>query len=162
MGNSTFQQDKLQLTQKNTLEDNYDSTWERLPSDLFRSVASHLNLKRDIVPLLCVNKKMTIKVLRELCYVTGYYPDRNALDGSYPSFILTCRVSPFYLRLRSISYKSSSLWRIVKNPCPIHRLIINLNYKLVSLEPLSTLWDLSNLYRLVIKMSKRLFRINPS
>jgi hypothetical protein len=147
--------------------DNYDLTWGRLPNDLFRSVASHLNLNRDIcrsvtsnlnlnrdiVLLLCVCKKMTIKVLRELFHVIGYYPDANSCTKSRPQTKL--KSTRFYLHPLWISYTSSSLWRIVKNSCPIHRLIINLKYKVVSSEPLSTLWDLSSLDSLVINMSKR-------
>jgi hypothetical protein len=116
-------------------------------------VASHLNFERDIVPLLCVCKKMTLKVLRELCYITGYYPDADSCTKSCPWIEL--KPPSFYLHLLSISYTSSWWWRIVKNPFPIHRLMINLKYKVISSEPLSTLWDLLNLNSLVIKMSKR-------
>jgi hypothetical protein len=147
--------------------DNYDLTWGRLPNDLFRSVASHLNLNRDIcrsmafhlnlkrcdiMPLLCVCKKMTIKVLRELLHVTGYHPDLNSCKKS--CFSIKLKSTRFYLHPLWISY-TSSLWRIFKDPCPIHRLIINLKYKVVSSEPLSILWDLSSLDTLMINMSKR-------
>jgi hypothetical protein len=148
----------LELTYK---LDDYDLIWGRLSRDLFRSVVSHLNLKWashsnlkcDIVPLLCVCKKMTIKVLRELFYITGCYPDIDLCTKSCP-WIELKPSSSFDLHPLSISY-TSSLWRIVKNTFPIHCLIINLKYKVVSSEPLSTRWDLSNLNRLVIKMSKR-------
>jgi hypothetical protein len=125
-------------------------------------VASYLNLKRcDILRLLCVCKKMTIKVLRELFHVTGYYPGTNVGSELCPRIILksTRRLSPSFSfdlhpLLISLSY-TSSWWRIFKNPFPIHRLIINLKYKVVSSEPLSTLWDLSNLNSLVIMMSEK-------
>jgi hypothetical protein len=185
MGNSTSQPDNLQLTQENTLQrnnlqptqndtlvefspsrilgyfvdllfgqpDNYNLTWGRLPREVFIFVVSHLNLKCDIMPLLCVCKKMIIRAIRELCYVTGYYPNVNLWIHSCPRIKLTS--TRFYSYPLWISYTSSSLWRIVKNSCPIHCLIINLKYKVVSSEPLSTRWDLSNLDSLVINMSKR-------
>jgi hypothetical protein len=131
--------------------DNYELTWGRLSNDLFRFVTSHWNLKRDIMPLLCVCKKMTIKVLRELRYVTGQYPDANSYTESCSQIKLkSTRFDSYPLW---ISY-ASSWWRIFKDPCPIHRLIINLKYKGMSLEPLLTLWDLSSLDSLVIRMSK--------
>jgi hypothetical protein len=119
-------------TREQIREVNYDLTWRRLPIEVFRSVGLYLDLKRDIVPLLCVCKEMTIKVLRELCYVTGYYPNPNFLAVSYPPIEveLTCKVftssSSFDLHPLSISY-TSPWWHMVKDPCLIIRcLIINI------------------------------------
>jgi hypothetical protein len=156
--------------------DNYNLTWKRLSGDLFRFVTSDFNLKSDIVPLLCVCKKMTIKVLRELFYITGCYPSVYLCKSSCP-WIKLKRSPSFDLYPLSISY-ISSLWRIFKNSFPIHCLIINFTYQMVSSEPLSTQrdlstqwdleleplstqrdlstqWDLSSLNRLVINMSTR-------
>jgi hypothetical protein len=133
--------------------DSYDLTWGQLSRDLFRSVVCHSNFKWYIVPLLYVCRKMTIKVLREFCYVTGYYPDVDSCTRLCP-WIGIEPSSSFDLHPLSISYLSS-WWYIVKNSFPIHCLIINPKYQMVSSEPLSTRWDLSNLNRLVIKMPKR-------
>jgi hypothetical protein len=139
--------------------DEYNLTWERLSSDLFRYVASHLSLERDIVPLLCVCKKMTIKVIRELCYVTGCYPDIYSCIKLYSWIQLksACRVFPsssFHLHPLLISYRSP--WcHMVKDPCLIIRcLIINLQTELTYSTPPQNIWDLSNLDSLMIKMSK--------
>jgi hypothetical protein len=139
--------------------DDYDLTWGSLPKELFRSVGFYLNLERDIVPLLCVCKKMTLKVLQELCYVTGYYPNRHFWRAWYPPVRLTRRVftssSSFYLHPLSISC-TSYLWDMFKDRCFINRcFIIKLQTELTYLNPPLDLWNLSNLDTLVIKMSKR-------
>jgi hypothetical protein len=171
MGNSTSQQNNLQQntledtqrTQENTLKDSYDLTWEQLPIDVFRSVGLHLDLQYGIMPLLCVCKMMTIKVLRELCYVTGCYPNADFWRASYPpvEVKLIRRVFPsssFYLHPLSISHASSS-WRIVEDSRLIIRcLVINLQAEMIYPKSLPDLWDLSKLNGLVIKMPKGFVR----
>jgi hypothetical protein len=160
MDNSTSQRDNLKLTQENTLEDNYDLTWGQLPIEVFRSVGLHLDLQHGIMPLLCVCKRMTIKVLRELCYVTGYYPNADFWTALYPpmEIKLTRRVFPsssFYLHPLLLSY-TSSWWHMVEDPrLIIHCLIINFHSEVTYSKPLSNLWDLSKLNSLVIKIPKR-------
>jgi hypothetical protein len=151
MSDLTSQQNNLQQ------KDNYDLTWGQLPIEVFRYVVLHLDLECDIVPLLCVCKKMTIIVLRELCYVTGCYPNADLWRASYPPVEVkkTHRVLPsssFDLLPLLISH-ASSLWRMVGDSCLIIRcLIINLQPEMTYSKPLPDLWDLSKLNGLVIKM----------
>jgi hypothetical protein len=155
MSNSTSQQ--------NTLKDNYDLTWGQLPIEVFKSVGLHLDLQHGIMPLLCVCKRMTIKVLRELCYVTGCYPNANFWTASYPPIEVkkTRRVLPsssFDLHPLSISH-ASSRWHMVENPRLIIRcLVINFRSEVIYSKPSPNLWDFSSLNGLVIKMPKGFFR----
>jgi hypothetical protein len=175
-----------QPTQVNTLEDEYDLTWGRLHHDLFIYVASLLSSQRDLIlsnhktwlrerdlillkyemwlrerdilSLSRVCKKMNRNFLRELCYVTCYYPNYSNTKSwtlSHPPFKLTRGVSLFYLHSRSVSY-TSDWWRMVEDPpLIIHRLIVNLQSEETYSKPPQNLWDLSKLYSLVINMPER-------
>jgi hypothetical protein len=183
-----------QPTQVNTLEDEYDLTWGRLHHDLFIYVASLLSSQRDLIlsnhkmwlrerdlillkyemwlrerdilSLSRVCKKMNRNFLRELCYVTCYYPNypkRKLRTGSkkklrtesFPPLTLIHKAFPFYLHSPSVSY-TSDWWRMVEDPpLIIHRLIVNLQSEETYSKPPQNLWDLSKLYSLVINMPER-------
>jgi hypothetical protein len=148
--------------------DNYDLTLGWLSSDLFIYVACHLchqpnDPKHEIAPLLCVCKKMTLRVLRELCHITGYCPNVNSWGTSCqfkPKLShIVVRSSTFYLCPLSISYDTSPWWDMFENPrLIIRRLIINYQSEVTYSKPSSNLWDLSNLNSLVIEMPKRFAR----
>jgi hypothetical protein len=171
MDNSTSQQDldtqrtqentfeDTQRTQENTLEDKYDLTLGMLSSELFRYVACHLCLKRNIAPLLRVCKKMTLKVLRELCHITGRCSDVNPWGPLYMfeptlSHIVVFRSFTLDLYRLKISYDTSPWWGMFENPprLIIRRLMINFQPKVEHLKPSLDLWDLSNLNSLAIEM----------
>jgi hypothetical protein len=169
-----------QPTQVNTLEDEYDLTLGRLYHELFIYVASLLSSQRGLIPsrremwlrerdilsLSHVCKKMNRNFLRESCYVTCYYPNypkRKLRTGSkkklrtesFPPLTLIHKAFPFYLHSPSVSY-TSDWWRMVEDPpLIIHCLIVNLQSEETYSKPPQNLWDLSNLYKLVINMSKR-------
>jgi hypothetical protein len=174
MGNSTSQQNNLQQntledtqrTQENKLEDIYDLTWGMLSSKLFIYVtAYHLCLKSNIAPLLRVCKKMTLRVLRELCHITGYCSNVNPWGTSYlfePTSSHRVLVQSFtlYLYPLKISYDTSPWWDMFENPprLMISRLIINSQSEVMYSKPSSNLWDLSNLDSLAIEMPERFVR----
>jgi hypothetical protein len=148
-----------QPTQGNTLEDKYDSTLGSLPVDLFIYVACHLSLERNIASLLCVCKKVTLRVLRELCHITGYCSNVNPWGTSYlfkptSSHIVVVRSFTLYLYPLKISYDTSPWWDMLENPprLIIRRLIINSQSEVMYSKPSSNLWDLSNLNSLAIEM----------
>jgi hypothetical protein len=139
--------------------DNYNKTWETLPMDLFRKifyeylpVSNNRNLNRLIRPLLTVCKKMTLKVLQELCRVICWYPDAKNSQMLYEMTHLynTHKVykPTFSLCRMHISY-TSPWWPGFENSFPIDCFIIDLTQVMYSKQLLNR-WKLENLDALVI------------
>jgi hypothetical protein len=140
--------------------DNYNMSWENLLIELFRdifcgylSVLNNKDLNRLIRPLLTVCKKMTLKVLQELCRVICWYPNaKNSqmLRDEMTHLYNTRRVykSTFSLCQMHISYKSS-WWPGFENSCRIDCFIIDLTQVMYSKQLLDR-WKLKNLDTLVI------------
>jgi hypothetical protein len=123
--------------------------------DIFRAhlpVSSNKGLNRFIRPLLTVCKKMTIKVLQELCRVICWYPNAKNLQMLCEMTHLynTRRVykSSFFLCQMHISY-TSSWWPGFENSFPIDCFIIDLTQVMYS-KQLPNQWKLENLDTLVI------------
>jgi hypothetical protein len=138
--------------------DNYNMSWEDLLMELFRDifrgylpVSNNKNLNRLIRPLLTVCKKMTLKVLQELCRVICWYPDAKNSQMLYEMIPLynTRRVyNPTSLCRMHISY-TSSWWPDFENSSPIDCFIIDLTQVMYSKQLLDR-WKLKNLDTLVI------------
>jgi hypothetical protein len=140
--------------------DNYNKTWETLPMDLFRKIfygclpaLNDKNLNRLIRPLLTVCKKMTLKVLQELCCVICWYPNgkNSQILREMTHLYNTRRVykSSFSLCRMHISY-TSSWWFCFENSFPIDCFIIDLNTQVMYSKQLPDRWKLENLDTLVI------------
>jgi hypothetical protein len=145
--------------------DNYNKTWETLPMELFRyiililyrylPVLNNKNFNCLIRPLLTVCKKMTLRVLQELCRVIFWYPNgKNSQmlrEMTYPYNARRVYV-PFPLCLMHISY-TSSWWPGFENSFPIDCFIIDLNTQVMYSKQLPDRWKLENLDTLVITSS---------
>jgi hypothetical protein len=139
--------------------DNYNKTWETLPIDLFRKIFYEYLLGLDnndlnhlIRPLLTVCKKMTLKVLQELCCVICWYPSaKNSRILRKMTHLYNTRKvykPSFPLRRMHISH-TSSLWPGFQDSCPIDYFIIDLTQVMYSKQLLNR-WKLINLDTLVI------------
>jgi hypothetical protein len=127
--------------------------------DLFRKifykylpVSNNKNLNRLIRPLLTVCKKMTLKVLQELCCVICWYP--NAKNSQ-----MLCEMTPLYNTRKvykpsfplcriHISY-TSSWWPGFQESCSIDCFIVDLT-QVIYLKQLLNRWKLENPDTLVI------------
>jgi hypothetical protein len=147
--------------------DNYNKTWEKLPMELFRDifyryfpVLNNKDPNRLISPLLTVCKKMTLKVLQELCRVICWYPNakNSQMLRKMTNLYNTRRVYILYNARRvymplplcrmHISY-TSSWWPGFESSFPIDCFIIDLTQVMYSKQLLDR-WKLKNLDTLVI------------
>jgi hypothetical protein len=144
--------------------DNYNKTWETLSMDLFRyiilihcgcSLVLNKNINRLIRPLLTVCKKMTLKVLQELCRVICWYPNaKNSQmlrEMTHPYNTRRVHKPNFSLCRIHISY-TSSWWPGFENSFPIDCFIIDLTQVMYS-KQLPDRRKLENLDTLVITSS---------
>jgi hypothetical protein len=142
--------------------DNYNKTWETLPMDLFRYIilihcvcplVLNKNINRLIRPLLTVCKKMTLRVLQELCRVICWYPDAKNLQmlrEMAPLYNTRRAYNPtFSLCRMHISY-TSSWWPGFENSFPIDCFTVDLNTQVMYSKQLPNRWKLQNLDTLVI------------
>jgi hypothetical protein len=140
--------------------DNYNKTWKNFPMDLFRKifyeylpVSNNRDLNRLIRPLLTVCKKMTLKVLQELCRVICWYPNpkNSQMLREMTHLYNPHRVykSTFSLCRMHISY-TSPWWPGFENSCPIDCFIIDLNTQVMYSKQLLNRWNLGNPDTLVI------------